>query len=101
MPINSIMPQIHSGELTGALGNGNEKTLGGEEFFKELSNSIAKVDKLMNEADEKMQGLVSGNGENIHEAMLAFEKAETAMKLMVQVRNKVLDAYTQILQMQV
>lgn len=101
MSVNAIMPQIHSGELTGVSGIAGEKSGGGEEFLKALSDSLAKVDGLMNEADEKMQGLVTGNGENIHEAMLAFEKAETAMKLVVQVRNKALDAYTQILQMQV
>jgi flagellar hook-basal body complex protein FliE len=45
--------------------------------------------------------VVTGESANMHEAMIAFEKAETALKLMVQVRNKAIEAYTQISQMQV
>jgi flagellar hook-basal body complex protein FliE len=45
--------------------------------------------------------LVAGRTKNIHETMLAIERADTSLKLMMQVRNKVLDAYREIMRMQV
>ena len=44
--------------------------------------------------------LAVGKSENLHEAMIGYEKAETALKLLVQVRNKALDAYHEIMRMQ-
>jgi flagellar hook-basal body complex protein FliE len=53
------------------------------------------------QADRAIKELVAGRGKNIHETMLAVERADTSLKLMMQVRNKVLDAYREIMRMQV
>ena len=42
-----------------------------------------------------------GKTENLHDAMISMEKAETALKLMVQVRNKAIEAYHEVMRMQV
>ena len=73
----------------------------GTEFSKLLENSVGEVNDLLNKADEKSVELATGKTENLHEAMIGFEKAESAFKLLVQVRNKALEAYNEILRMQV
>ena len=70
-------------------------------FADTLKDAINTVDKLQKSADVKMQELATGKSQNIHETMIAAEKAELALKLMVQVRNKVIDAYQDIMKMQV
>ncbi len=70
-------------------------------FADSLKEAINTVDKLQKSADMQMQNLATGKSQNIHETMIAAEKAELALKLMVQVRNKVIDAYQDIMKMQV
>lgn len=70
-------------------------------FADYLKNSISEVDSLLKGADQMGQDLVTGKAENLHEAMIGFEKAETALKLLVQVRSKAIEAYNQIMNMQV
>lgn len=71
----------------------------GTSFADTLSNSIEEVDGLMKTAERKEVELATGSSENLHEALIAVEKAETAMKLMIQLRNKALDAYQEVLRM--
>ena len=73
----------------------------GGSFADTLNNAIDKVNKVQSEADVKMQELASGKTNNIPEVMMAVEKADIAMKLMMSVRNKVIDAYQEIMKMQV
>ena len=78
------------------------QTQAGEGNFADtLKNAIGEVNKLQKTADVKMQQLASGKSENIHDVMIASEKADIALKLMVQVRNKVINAYNDIMRMQV
>jgi flagellar hook-basal body complex protein FliE len=59
------------------------------------------VNSLQNKANESIQRLVTGENKNIHETMLTVEKAEIAFKTMNQIRQKVLDAYREVMKMQV
>ena len=68
-------------------------------FADMLSDSISSVNKMMQESAEKETALVTGKSENIHDAMISMDKAETSMKLMMQFRNKAIDAYQEILRM--
>lgn len=73
----------------------------GKTFSSLLRDSVAKVNLYQHEADRAIKELVAGRTKNIHETMLAVERADTSLKLMMQVRNKVLDAYREIMRMQV
>jgi flagellar hook-basal body complex protein FliE len=66
-----------------------------------LKNAIGSVDSLQKDSDLKMQMLATGQNTNIHETMIAAEKADVALRLMVQVRNKIIEAYQEIMRMQV
>lgn len=73
----------------------------GGSFVDTLKEAINNVNSLQKVADTKMQELATGRSQNIHETMIATEKADLALRLMVQVRNKVIDAYQEIMKMQV
>ncbi|MGZ3688466.1 MAG: flagellar hook-basal body complex protein FliE [Bdellovibrionota bacterium] len=70
-------------------------------FGDMLRNSVDKVNTMQHQADVAISELVAGRSKNIHETMLSIERADTSLKLMMQVRNKVLDAYKEIMRMQV
>lgn len=70
-------------------------------FSEVLRNSVDKVNTMQSQADEAISNLVAGRTKNIHETMLAIERADSSLKLMMQVRNKILDAYKEIMRMQV
>ena len=70
-------------------------------FSEMLATSIGEVNKLQTDANVAINKLASGESKNIHETMLAVEQAEIAFKTMNQVRSKVLDAYKQIMSMQI
>jgi flagellar hook-basal body complex protein FliE len=71
-----------------------------ENFSGVLKDSIQKVNNLQVEANKAIQDLATGRTENIHEAMIAIEKADISFKMMMQVRNKILEAYREIIHMQ-
>ena len=70
-------------------------------FATTLKEAVGNVNRLQKEADVLMQKLSTGKVKNIPEVMVAVEKADIALKLMVQVRNKVIDAYQEVMKMQV
>jgi flagellar hook-basal body complex protein FliE len=78
-----------------------EKVDGSKSFGDFLMDSISEVNSLQNQADNAVQKLASGESKNLHETLLAVEKAEIAFKTMNQIRSKVIDAYREIMKMQV
>lgn len=81
--------------------NAGEGALPETGFSKMLDESIDQVNKDQLEANAAVKDLVAGRTKNIHEALLALEKADLSMKLMMQVRNKALEAYKEVMRMQV
>lgn len=76
--------------------------VGGSKSFGDfLSESIGKVNALQNDANVSMEKLASGESQNLHETLLAVEKADIAFRTMNQVRTKVIDAYKEIMKMQI
>lgn len=70
-------------------------------FTDMLVESMSKVNSLQTEANSAIEKLATGKTKNIHETMLAVEKAEIAFKTMNQIRSKVIDAYKEVMRMQV
>ena len=70
-------------------------------FSELLADSISNVNGLQHEANNAIQRLATGKTKNIHETMLAVEQAEIAFKSMNQIRMKVLDAYKEVMRMQI
>lgn len=74
---------------------------GEQTFGQVLGKYVGEVNDLQTKANKAIEKLVTGKSKNIHETMLAVEKAEIAFKTMNQIRLKVIDAYKEIMKMQV
>src|SRR5689334_17968699 len=74
---------------------------GTDSFANVLKDSLAQVNSLQHDADQAIQSLATGGPATLHDTMLAVEKAELSFKLMMQVRNKIVEAYQEVLRMQV
>ena len=70
-------------------------------FSDILRKSVDEVNTLQTQANTAIHELVAGRNKNIHETMLTIERADTSLKMMMQVRNKILEAYREIMRMQV
>jgi flagellar hook-basal body complex protein FliE len=71
---------------------------GAGKFFSEL---VSKVNDMSVQSDQAIQKLATGENRNLHETMIAVEKASISFLFMSQVRNKALEAYQEVMRMQV
>ena len=69
-------------------------------FAEQLKGAIQEVSDLQNDSQKMTQDAVLGRVENLHDVMIAAEKARTAMNLTLEVRGKVLESYKEIMRMQ-
>ena len=69
---------------------------GGSDFLTALHGAVDQVNQLQSEASVKVSGMLTGNGEDVHSAMIAVQKADLAFELMVEMRNKIVSAYQEI-----
>lgn len=83
----------------GSTSSGKSK-VEGPSFGDVLKESINKVDSLQKESDKAIQDLASGAGD-VHNAMIAMEKANISFQMMMQVRNKIVSAYEEVMRTQV
>ena len=67
-------------------------------FFGEL---VSKVSELQSQSDSAIQALATGESQGLHEVMIAMEKSSLAFQFLGQVRNKAIDAYNEVMRMQV
>ena len=75
---------------------------GGEQnsFQSLLGNLVREVNGLQQDADRSIEGLVTGETTNIHDVTTRMAEAGIAFDLMMEVRNKLMDAYQEIIRMQ-
>ena len=71
------------------------------DFHKILWGTIDKLESLNTDATSAAGKFLSGENEELHSTVLAVQKAELAFELGLQVRNKVVDAYQEIMKMQI
>jgi len=69
-------------------------------FGATLRTAIDRVGELSDASDQQVSELVQGERQDIHSVMIAVEKADIAFQLMMQVRNKILNAYQEVSRMQ-
>lgn len=71
------------------------------EFANILTNSLKELNQVQERADKTIADLATGEVKDLHQAALAIGKAETSMKLMLEIRNKALSAYKEISRTQI
>jgi flagellar hook-basal body complex protein FliE len=75
--------------------------VGGQEPFGDLlKDAISNVNQLENKAHEAVTGLMKGTGVDVHQAMIASEKASMAFEMVLAVRNKAVQSYQNVMSMQ-
>lgn len=85
----------------------NDKKVGksgeskGVDFGDLLKNALKDVNDAQLNADEAIKKVLNGETQNIHETMIALQKADVSLKLMLEVRNRLLEAYQEIMRTQV
>ena len=70
-------------------------------FGEVLQQSIEQVNRLKLEADANINDLATGKQPDIHQTMIAVEKASVSFELLMQIRNKVISAYDNLMRTQV
>ncbi|MEN9825766.1 MAG: hypothetical protein RI953_1511 [Pseudomonadota bacterium] len=103
MDLGSIEADLRSiGGSSGSKGkNQIDGASNGGEFLNLLKEGLADVNRSMKESDKASMDLATGKSSNIHETMLSVSKAELGLNMMVQLRNKAIEAYQDVMRMQV
>jgi flagellar hook-basal body complex protein FliE len=78
-----------------------DKQGGVQDFSQVLSDAVQDINRLQKNADEAIANVQLDNTASVHEAMIALEKADISFRAMMQVRNKILDAYQEVMRTQV
>lgn len=73
----------------------------GKGFMAMLEQAVGEVNRAQLESDRAIEQLQSGQGKDLHEVMIAMEEADISLRLMVQMRNKMVESYQEIMRMQV
>ncbi|MBX9703810.1 MAG: flagellar hook-basal body complex protein FliE [Silvanigrellaceae bacterium] len=74
---------------------------GKTQFLDMMNKAIQEVNQGVKEGEKASMDLAAGKTSNIHETMLAVTKAELGFNMLVQMRNKVIEAYQEVMRMQV
>lgn len=104
MPISSITSGISPlkpsipGASSGNAGSGHPA---GADFGSALQQAVSSLQQLGSQADSSSLALAKGDPIDIHEVMLANEQASLGFSMAVQVRNKLVDAYQDVMKMSV
>ncbi len=93
--------KIDSNSLSDINSVTKSKSAPGETFADTLKSAVNQVNELQKSSDKAIQDLATGRTDNVADVMITAEKADIALKVMVQVRNKIIDAYNEIMKMQV
>lgn len=103
MPLGVINPisQIGSETAMKSAGTGEGAQKASADFAKFFNDALSEIDALQSKADSASLELATGQVQDLSEVMVALEKANLSLSLAVTTRDKVLEAYNQIMRMQI
>lgn len=84
-----------------SIGAAQPGAAGGGSFQNLLGNFVGEVNAQQSAAGEAITGLLSGKNVSLHQAMISMQEASVSFQMMVEVRNKLLDSYQELMRMQV
>jgi flagellar hook-basal body complex protein FliE len=90
--INDMLPVVQNGGTTPGTG---------KSFSKQLENVLNDVNDLQLQSGQMAKDFATGKIEDIHDVTVASEKAGVGLEMVVEVRNKILEAYREIMRMQI
>ncbi len=95
LPLSPVSGSLKSGQDSGAAG-----AEGGLAFGDLLKQALQEVNQASAQADTEARNLMTGESADMHTAMLAVQKADLSFQMMMAVRSKLIDAYREVMRMQ-
>jgi len=95
--INFLLPN----KLDTATSTQAKKPEASVDFSTLLKDAIKDVNGAQLEADDAVQKVLSGETNDIHSTMIALQKADVSLKMMMEVRNKIMEAYQEVMRTQI
>jgi flagellar hook-basal body complex protein FliE len=71
------------------------------DFSVWLNHQVDALNQQLTDSDNQLRSLAAGNVENLHQVMISLEKAKLSFELALQVRNKLLEAYQEVMRNQI
>jgi len=96
--IGPLNPKLQMPELKLPQAGGGEKSSG---FGDILKDAISTVNEVQKQSNQEIQKLMTGESKDLHTTVIAMQKADLSFQMMMQVRNKIVQAYQEIMRMQV
>ena len=97
--IGPISPKLQVPEIEPLRRPGTDKK--DSNFGTVLKDAISTVNELQKQSDQEIQKLMTGESQDLHNTVIAMQKADLSFQMMMQVRNKIVQAYQEIIRMQV
>lgn len=95
--VNSLAPSRSLFETLGTADTDNTKI----PFSDYLNEALNNTNQLLLDSDKIAADFAAGRTDNIHDVEIAAEKADIALQFTMQIRNKIMDAYSEIMRMQI
>lgn len=92
-PLGPLAPSSKLGQAAGGMD--------GNEFANMLRQQLERVTQIQNEADDGVKRILTGESDNLSEVFSAAKRAQIAFDLLMEIRNKLVDSYTELRQMRV
>jgi len=96
LPVTTISPPLAQKAADSSSVSQTEQN-----FSDFIKNSIAEVNQAQNDGDGAIEKLYSGEAQNLHDVMISVEQADISLRMLVQIRNKALQAYEEIMRIQI
>jgi len=97
--IGQLNPKLQLPEIRKP--EGLAKETGGANFGDVLKEAISQTDQLQKQSNNEIGKLMAGESQDLHATLIAVQKADLSFQMMMQVRNKIVQAYQEIMRMQV
>lgn len=84
-----------------AYGLAGKPLVPGQDFASKLQQAIQEVDELQTRREQMVQDMIVGKTSEVHDVMIAAKESQLAFELLMEIRNKLLESYQEIMRMQV
>jgi flagellar hook-basal body complex protein FliE len=102
-PLVAVRAAEARGRLSDSLGSESgraPKSVAGANFAETLQNAVQGADRLQNEADETVRKFAAGEVDDVHDVLMALDRADLSFRMTLEVRNKLLEAYQEVMRLQ-
>lgn len=98
--LKPFQPLSPLGETPQAAAQSAQSAKGGGDFADLLKEAMQEVNDAQAQAEVEARKLMTGGGADMHSAILAVQKADVSFQMMMAVRSKLIDAYREVMRMQ-